>query len=100
LGVNPSGEKLQQMMRLWREVLPHDGLRQDQSFFDMGGNSITAIRIIGRIRRAYGINVGIRTLFQYPTPASLLGFIEERLTNPMEHSDQSRQSNNLAEAMQ
>ncbi|HEX3105651.1 MAG TPA: MupA/Atu3671 family FMN-dependent luciferase-like monooxygenase [Terriglobales bacterium] len=92
-------EKLQQMMSLWREVLPHDGLKPDQSFFDSGGNSITAIRLIGRIRRAYGVNVGIRTLFEYPTPASLLGFIEERLTN-QEVEYQSRQSNNLAEAMQ
>jgi aryl carrier-like protein len=72
---------IERMMSLWQEVIGQDGLNQDRSFFDTGGDSITAIRLIARIRRSYGVQLGIRDLFEHPTPAALLDFVEKSLSD-------------------
>jgi amino acid adenylation domain-containing protein len=69
--------KIEPMLALWGEVLTCDDLRQDQSFFELGGDSISAIKLIGRIRRKYGVDVSIRNLFDYPTPGAILDLIQD-----------------------
>nr|WP_296771320.1 non-ribosomal peptide synthetase [Rhodococcus sp. (in: high G+C Gram-positive bacteria)] len=43
----------------------------DDSFFDLGGNSLVATRVVARINLAAGSAVALRDLFEAPTPAAL-----------------------------
>ncbi|NCL74584.1 amino acid adenylation domain-containing protein [Rhodococcus sp. YH1] len=53
------------------DVLGLDRLGADDSFFDLGGNSLDATRVIARINATAGSALAVRDLFEAPTPAAL-----------------------------
>lgn len=57
---------------IFRELLgATDELSPDINFFEAGGDSLLAARVVARLRTRFEVKVAIRDLFNSPTPAGL-----------------------------
>ncbi|MGW6055207.1 amino acid adenylation domain-containing protein [Streptomyces sp. NPDC055189] len=62
---------------LFAEILGLEQVGADVSFFDRGGDSLMATRLGSRIRAVFGVEIGVRDLFESPTVEGLAGLIAE-----------------------
>ncbi|WP_245450586.1 type I polyketide synthase [Neorhizobium sp. SOG26] len=53
----------------WRELLGVTKIGVHDSFFDIGGHSLIAVRLFRMIKKQYGLDLPISTLFEAPTIA-------------------------------
>uniref|UniRef100_UPI0010F502A8 non-ribosomal peptide synthetase n=1 Tax=Gordonia sp. GAMMA TaxID=2502241 RepID=UPI0010F502A8 len=60
------------------EVLGVDEVGVTASFFEMGGNSLSATRVIARVGDALGVEVSVRDLFESPTVRELVARLSGR----------------------
>ncbi|MER0448803.1 amino acid adenylation domain-containing protein [Streptomyces sp. Edi4] len=56
---------------LFEKVLGRPCRSVDESFFDLGGQSLTAIRLLSQVRAAFGAELPVRAVFEAPTVAGL-----------------------------
>ncbi|MBU3093333.1 amino acid adenylation domain-containing protein [Clostridium sp. CF011] len=59
----PRNEIEEKMVKVWSEVLGVKKVGIDDSFFELGGDSIKAIRMISKLRE-YGYEIGIRNIMR------------------------------------
>lgn len=61
---NPVEERL---AAFWQDLLGVDQVGVEDSFFDLGGHSLIAVRLFAQIRKAYQVDFPISVLFEAPT---------------------------------
>ncbi|MEE8587430.1 MAG: amino acid adenylation domain-containing protein, partial [Acidobacteriota bacterium] len=62
---------------IWSDLLGVEKVGINDSFFELGGHSLRATQVISRIRRALGVELGLRAVFETPLLAELAGLIDE-----------------------
>src|SRR5437879_6489445 len=67
----PFTETEQAVAAIWAELLKVEQIGRKDDFFDLGGDSLMAIRAVSRMRDAFGVDVQTRTLFENSTIAGL-----------------------------
>lgn len=71
----PSSQLEADMLEIWKRVLEED-LTVHDNFFEKGGHSLLAIRIVSAVRKRLNKEVVITDLFDYPTVAGLAKKLE------------------------
>ena len=59
------------LVGIYAQVLGVEHIGVDDSFFDMGGDSLSAMRLIAAVNASLGVDLTVRTLFEAPTIAQL-----------------------------
>jgi acyl carrier protein len=91
--VAPRSELEQALSVLWRELLRVEEIGLNDSFFDLGGNSLLIVQMHERMRGELGVDIPLTELFEYPT----IGALAEHLSR-LEQGDEEADSSQSGEA--
>jgi amino acid adenylation domain-containing protein len=83
--VAPRNASEQQLHDLWRLALDRDDFGVTEDFFELGGNSLLAVRLLGLIRQTFGYDVPIASLFRGPTIERLADLLRSRDAETEDH---------------
>lgn len=67
----PHSDTERHLWQIWHELLQRDDFGVDDSFFDLGGHSMLAVRMLARIGQDQQGRVPLHLLFEQPTIAAL-----------------------------
>lgn len=67
---------------LFAKLLGFEAVGVEDNFFDLGGHSILAARLLRNIARRTGVMIPLRVLFERPTVLELVGFIGSARAHP------------------
>ena len=67
VGIAPRDDVEARLARVWEEVLGVSPVGVTESFFDMGGHSLLAIRLLARVEEEFGRRLPLPALFVGPT---------------------------------
>ena len=82
--VAPEGELESGLAALWTEALGIAPIGVHDNLFELGGDSLLAIQLLGRVRKAYGVELHPAAFFKAPTVSELTLLVEDRLIADLE----------------
>ncbi|MBD0254771.1 MAG: amino acid adenylation domain-containing protein, partial [Cytophagales bacterium] len=69
-----------QLVDLWREILGDKPIGVNESFFEIGGHSLSAIRLLARLHKACHVKIELREIFANPTIEKLCVLLGQSAT--------------------
>ncbi|MFW2542725.1 type I polyketide synthase [Primorskyibacter sp. 2E107] len=76
--VAPEGEIEQTLAGFWEDLLGVQNVGAEDSFFDLGGHSLIAVRLFAMVKKAFRVDFPISVLFQAPTIRTCAALIAEQ----------------------
>jgi len=65
------------VIHAWRDALKLDEVDPETSFYELGGDSISSIHVLDRLRAAFGVDLDPWTMLDYDTPLALAQHVEQ-----------------------
>jgi thioesterase domain-containing protein/acyl carrier protein len=78
LYTSPNTEIEKKLSLIWSELLLLDQVGIHDNFFDLGGQSLMAVRLVSEIEKQFGKSISVATLMQAPTVAQLASVLAEQ----------------------
>jgi FkbH-like protein len=82
------------LVALWAKTLDLDLVGVTDNFFDLGGGSLLATRLLSNVYQVFGLEVPLQSIFDAPTPASFARYIDTLLwtRSPVDHQTSDNQN--------
>ncbi|MFD1990029.1 non-ribosomal peptide synthetase [Paenibacillus nicotianae] len=77
--VEPSTATEQKLSQLWTDILEQQPIYANDHFFHLGGHSISAVKLINRIREYYDIAMPLQQIFNNPLLNELASVIDHEV---------------------
>ncbi|MGH9138270.1 MAG: type I polyketide synthase [Acidimicrobiales bacterium] len=65
--VEPRNDVEEQLVEMWQELLGISQIGVRDSFFDLGGHSLIAVRLFAKVKKLFSVEFPISVLFEAPT---------------------------------
>ncbi len=75
--VAPKGSVEELLAKIWAEVLSVDRVGVHDDFFDLGGHSLAASRVIARVIKHFRLEIPLQSLFSSPSVAEMAAVIND-----------------------
>ncbi|MGV3610689.1 MAG: amino acid adenylation domain-containing protein [Fluviicola sp.] len=74
--VAPGNNVEEIVVKIWEEILEISPIGIRDNFFDLGGHSLKATRVLSKIQLEFGVKIDLKNLFIDPTVEHLANYIE------------------------
>jgi amino acid adenylation domain-containing protein len=88
--VKPRTAVESELSKVWCEVLGLAQVGVDDNFFDLGGHSLAAARVISRVIEIFQLELALKALFDSPTVAEMAKIIALNQAKTASHEDLDR----------
>ena len=75
--VEPRNDVERMLVTMWEELLGVQGVGIGDSFFDLGGHSLIAVRLFARVKKTWAVDFPISVLFEAPTVQKIAARVAE-----------------------
>jgi acyl carrier protein len=79
-----------ELAKIWADVLSLDQVGIHDNFFDLGGHSLAATRVVSQVIKQFRLDLPLQSLFQSPTVAEMAAVIDERQKNRLTEEELER----------
>jgi acyl-coenzyme A synthetase/AMP-(fatty) acid ligase len=80
----PCSDLERQIADIWEEVIDVRPIGLHDDFFEMGGHSLLAMRVVSRIRARFEIDVPVRVFLEAPTTRQFAEVVEQMIVSEIE----------------
>jgi len=71
------GSTVARLRAMWEELLGLEGLRDEDDFFDLGGDSLQVLELLTMVEERIGVELPLSAIVEAPTVAELAALIDE-----------------------
>jgi FkbH-like protein len=76
--VPPRSDLEKSVVAIWQDMLGVQRIGVHDNFFDLGGQSLLAVRLLSRLKREFGQEIPLSAMFEEGTVEHLCGLIQEK----------------------
>ena len=74
--VAPRNEQEQELAAIWQDLLSLERVGIHDNFFEIGGHSLLAMKMVAHLKKRLQVSIPIQALFQFATISELSNFLE------------------------
>ncbi|MEM9325298.1 MAG: phosphopantetheine-binding protein, partial [Bacteroidota bacterium] len=81
--VAPTNEIEELVAEVWQEVFSLEKIGINENFLELGGHSLTAIKIVSRLAEQLDLTIPVSIIFERPNIAEIAQYVEQRILTEM-----------------